>query len=513
MAEHRRAVAAWALGVSAVAAAFCGVFASRTTTRLANNGWFIVCLVVALIAFLISLIAGFPDLAGWLRELWGGKAAKAEHTPVSLVTNHWRHTTDGFGASVMLHLPQKAFSHRGYMRPAEDRQSSIRIGIFVACDPLAPDGPSTSELRSRFLAFLGGPALTDLIMASTHVGDGTAWTPLAGNGRMTLEAILGDADEPRAPVASAMLLLPQQDVSAYGRDRRGAELVIHIEPRDSAGAPAAPASLAVWHDRLTKALGVSAALADFLRQDAQVGTHGDPPAQFGTWLSAPRAITELVDVGEMKPLPGSWAANEFLGLALGDQHGKDLAGTAGDMLRQLCDHTLHLDGYEQVLDRIGQANARQAASPREPGSPGSRADRSTLSINAARQLLEDVHLSKKTLRLLPYTESAAGSPLSYGERLSRAHPMHDALAHALDTTVPLLTDPEVARRFRLFADYCDHVSGPRVDAQDIHRAVDAVIAYSDHLRDCLVAHIDGKQIPPELHVDIPGAELNSPAGQ
>jgi hypothetical protein len=42
---------------------------------------------------------------------------------------------------------------------------------------------------------------------------------------------------------------------------------------------------------------------------------------------------------------------------------------------------------------------------------------------------------------------------------------------------------------------------------------DAFIAYSDHLRDCLVAHIDGKPIPPKVHVDIPGAELNSLAGQ
>lgn len=71
MADHRSAVVAWAAGVSAVAAAFAGIAASRATPLL-RNAWFITCLIVALIAFTLLLAAGLPDLLGWLGESKGG---------------------------------------------------------------------------------------------------------------------------------------------------------------------------------------------------------------------------------------------------------------------------------------------------------------------------------------------------------------------------------------------------------------------------------------------------------
>jgi hypothetical protein len=71
MPENRRAVAAWSAGVSAVAAAFAAIIASRATTSLSRNAWFIACLAVALIAFAILLAAGVPDLVSWLRERKG----------------------------------------------------------------------------------------------------------------------------------------------------------------------------------------------------------------------------------------------------------------------------------------------------------------------------------------------------------------------------------------------------------------------------------------------------------
>jgi hypothetical protein len=67
MAERRSAVVAWAAGISTVAAALAGIAASRGTPLL-RNAWFISWLVVALVAFVLLLVAGVPDLAGWLRE-------------------------------------------------------------------------------------------------------------------------------------------------------------------------------------------------------------------------------------------------------------------------------------------------------------------------------------------------------------------------------------------------------------------------------------------------------------
>ena len=68
MVENRRAVAAWSAGVSVVASAFATIIASRATTSLSRNVWFIACLAVALITFAIMLTAGVPDLIGWLRD-------------------------------------------------------------------------------------------------------------------------------------------------------------------------------------------------------------------------------------------------------------------------------------------------------------------------------------------------------------------------------------------------------------------------------------------------------------
>lgn len=133
---------------------------------------------------------------------------------------------------------------------------------------------------------------------------------------------------------------------------------------------------------------------------------------------------------------------------------------------------------------------------------GNKTARAGLSLNAAHELLEVVHEAKDTLRLLPHTESPAGSPLSYGERLGTARSMLRSLERAQFVTIPLLSDHEAARRFTQFVRCCDHVSGPKVDAQDIYRAVCEVIAYGDHVGECMDAHINGKPLPTEPHPDI-----------
>jgi hypothetical protein len=126
---------------------------------------------------------------------------------------------------------------------------------------------------------------------------------------------------------------------------------------------------------------------------------------------------------------------------------------------------------------------------------GKRSARVGQSVSAAADLLNTLYAAKDTLRLLPYTEAAAGSPLSYGERGDRARPMLDELRHATFVKVPLLTDRELASRFRMFLAICEYTASTRVDASDIHEAVKEAGAYADHLRACLVAHIDETPIP------------------
>jgi hypothetical protein len=126
---------------------------------------------------------------------------------------------------------------------------------------------------------------------------------------------------------------------------------------------------------------------------------------------------------------------------------------------------------------------------------GKKSARADQSISAAADLLNILYAAKDMLKLLPYTEAAAGSPLSYGERGDRARPMLDELRRAAFVKVPLLTDRELAHRFRLFLAICEYTASTSVDASEVHETVKQADAYADHLHACLVAHIDETPIP------------------
>ena len=122
MAENRCAVAAWSAGVSAVAAAFVAIIASRATTSLSRNAWLVACLVVALIAFAILLAAGVPDIISWLRER---KDKPARHSTLA-------------DAQLRDHFEPRA---RGIL-PSQIREGSYFTGrMKAACWGLAARSP------------------------------------------------------------------------------------------------------------------------------------------------------------------------------------------------------------------------------------------------------------------------------------------------------------------------------------------------------------------------------------
>lgn len=135
--------------------------------------------------------------------------------------------------------------------------------------------------------------------------------------------------------------------------------------------------------------------------------------------------------------------------------------------------------------------------------------RAVQSVAAAARLLSILYAAKGTLRLLPYTEAAPGSPLSYGERGDRARPMLDEVRRAVFVEVPLLTDRELVDRFRLFLAICEFTASGSVDASEIHAAIKEADAYAEHLQVCLKAHIDETPVPadtPALMVTARAAE-------
>ena len=268
------------------------------------------------------------------------------------VTERWRHTSEGAEVPELMRITHVGMSHPGYMRrPPGAKPPTVRAAALVACSPLGPQ-PPTSELRSRFLSFLGGSPVMELITPMSHTGASTSWTAWGGRGRFNLEAVLTDGGEEEAPAASALLLLPQEGMSQHGRDSRLAELVLDIELRGPEGGAPSPATLAAWHDRFTRVLHLPAALARFLTEDLGLTASDDPPAQAGVWLTASASILEMVDVERLRTLRGTRPSPQFIGWALADPAGDTGEGAAGGWLTEMCDYTLRLDGYEPVLERI-----------------------------------------------------------------------------------------------------------------------------------------------------------------
>jgi hypothetical protein len=138
----------------------------------------------------------------------------------------------------------------------------------------------------------------------------------------------------------------------YGRADGTACLWLHVEPRAQDGSPRA-FGLAQWHGHLCWAVDIAAALAGYLTEDLGLPTRDDPSARVGVLLQVPAAMSELVDTGHLASLPGAVRSTQFLGYIIADPAGRSADDAVLDLLRQLCDHTLHLGGdFERALEAI-----------------------------------------------------------------------------------------------------------------------------------------------------------------
>lgn len=277
----------------------------------------------------------------------------ADTRPAPIFTSRWRHTLNGHEVPGLMMITHKGFSHHGYMRPSSERRPpSARFGVLVASEPLGPT-PTTSALRECFLNFLASQPVSGLIDTLTYVEDDLSWMSYASNGRIHNEAVLvSGADQEDAPVVSAMLNLNEVGLAHYGHDSRTVELVLHIEVRDKDGDAAPPAEFRAWHEALVLALDVPRAFGRFLNQDLGLATYGEPPAQLSLELRARRGIAELIHTGSLPTVAGSSPSNFFHGYMVAEHHGGKPGDAAVEMLTSICDHTLHLHGYEDELDKL-----------------------------------------------------------------------------------------------------------------------------------------------------------------
>jgi hypothetical protein len=112
---------------------------------------------------------------------------------------------------------------------------------------------------------------------------------------------------------------------------------------------APPRPLHAWRARIVEALSLPEALVDHLENDLAMPCHGSPAAEFGVWVTTTGSVTDLVDVTGHQAIPGTTASQWFAGYAIADPAGAPASTAARELIRQLCDYTLHLDDYESAL--------------------------------------------------------------------------------------------------------------------------------------------------------------------
>lgn len=284
-----------------------------------------------------------------VRQSGGESVTVATPEPEAALTDRWCYTSDGFQVPALSNLQHTVMDHPGYRGQAEDRGPSIKIGVVVGCQQIDTTS-SGSALRANFVGFLNSPAMRELIRSLTHVAADATWTSLAGHGVRTLEAALTVGSNPMegVPVASA-LFLPPTGEALYGRPGRTATLVLYVEPRTAEGEVRPAAVLAAWHRKITLALAAPGAFADFLSKSLGLSTYSDPRAQFGIWLESHQPLTAMVDIEDLRTLPGSYLSNQFMGWAYADSDGKSASAAARELLVQMCEYSLHLDDFESAL--------------------------------------------------------------------------------------------------------------------------------------------------------------------
>jgi hypothetical protein len=348
-------ITAWSGGVSAVAATLLSVIATLVKKPL-HNPLFIVCLVVACLAFALLLLVG----PAWAVSKWRSRRPRervvtlqhGELAPV--ITEHWRSATNGLSTG-LTQLRYNSMSHPAYMRcdPLKRSPPSMRIGIVIGCSELDQEKPETAEVRARFLAFLDRSEVMDFIRELTQV-DSASWQPRNENPRFNFAAVLTSGSDDVTPRAWARILLPESWAPRYGHDAERASFVLHVELSGADGSAPRPRKLAIWQQRFAFALRLPTGLAAFLADELSLETAGDPPLEMALWLDASKKLMELVDIDGSSVVPGSPQRGDFTGYAIAESDGRDSERLAATWLRTMCDSSLHLRDSAAVLATLAR---------------------------------------------------------------------------------------------------------------------------------------------------------------
>ena len=418
--KDRERLIAW--GTVSIAAGTLAIFFGTRSGRAAS----ILVWIFAVVAVAAFAVLFWPWCQRVLSVLWSRVLApllpshrrRRDKRPLAGART-WRFTTDGAEVPQLARVTQRTIDHPTYMRSQDSVPPYMRAIALVASSPLG-DAPDSQELRAGLLAWLSQAPTMELIGDLRAIPPGVTWKPWATDRRSNLRADLTGENPAEVPVASVVLEVPSPGPRRFGADPRYAELILHVDlPTGDVSA-----GLPDWRRRFSRVLAVPGALAGFL-QGLGLAVPDDPPAQAGILLHARQAITEVVRSGGIPVLPGSspYVVNEFTGFAVADPAGRAADEAAGQMVLDLSERVLHLDGSQAQMSgevAVAEAPAATATGP----SDADRADQ-LLAVGSATSLPRLSQLADDILGATPtrYT-MAGGAPYV-------ARPEHDAAIRSL----------------------------------------------------------------------------------
>lgn len=339
-------------GMGTRAAVFTGAVAlagaAGTVASLVHTSWISGPLVViAVVAILVALAV----VLGWPYEWIIGRWRRRQAAPKSPArTEPWRHVVDGIAMGGMSTGMTRQISHPGEMRTTPGQEApAIRVAARIACDPLRSI-PGGAELRSEFLAFLGGPAVERVVRSLTSVPSGLSWQSWEGNGRLLLAAVL-TGDDTTVPVLAWAMASFNDGQHTFGLDDRCADFLLLVRPRNEAGQPSPPATLERWRNTLIASLALPESFSRFLATNG-MRTYDEPPAKFGFSLAARPNLTGLIDITAFRPINGSTPTNSIISYAVADRSGQDAETIALEMLRLWLEYGVRVEGYETEVDGL-----------------------------------------------------------------------------------------------------------------------------------------------------------------
>jgi hypothetical protein len=292
-----------------------------------SNPWFILSAVVGVVCTVGFIAAAFTAVPGWVRPILEGR-----RKPAPLYTRSWLYTTDSrfpaLRTALEIGLPGTIASRK----LQEEQLPWVRVVVMMGCSERnQDDDPELAYLN--FEATLEAALANSMITKLTSRPEHAAWWLWSASPGVINACLATYKREPDA-VAAARLELPGGE-HRHGRDDRCATMILHIEPRGEGGGPFEPKPAEFWDVIIQQTLWLPDSMARMLA-DHGLRTSGEPPAQVGIMLQAPRDLAELVDITGRHPMRGGeQRASQAIGFFIAYSEGKSAEHCARTMIRDM----------------------------------------------------------------------------------------------------------------------------------------------------------------------------------